>query len=92
MSLAEAADELGVQPVTLRAAVSRGRLAARKFGNVWVTTGGEVERYRRESLGQAGRPPAVEGPGRPVPGHTTPWSEVKAARRRRAHEEPDPEG
>ena len=59
LSLAEAAEELGVAPVTLRAAIGRGRFSARKFGPVWVTTRAEVERYRRESLGQRGRPPKV---------------------------------
>lgn len=56
LSLAEAADDLDVAPVTLRAAVKRGILKARKFGNVWVTTRAEVNRYRREHLGQVGRP------------------------------------
>jgi hypothetical protein len=32
LSLAEAAQFLGLAPVTLRAAVARGTLAARKFG------------------------------------------------------------
>jgi hypothetical protein len=54
--LAAAADELGLAPVTLRAAVERGRFRARKFGNAWVTTTQEIERYRRENLGKVGRP------------------------------------
>lgn len=57
MSLAEAAEELGIAPVTLRAAVARGTLRARKFGQTWVTTHDEVDRYARHSLGQVGRPP-----------------------------------
>ena len=57
LSLAEAADELGIAAVTLRAARERGRFAARLFGNTYVTTRAEVERYRREHLGQVGRPP-----------------------------------
>lgn len=57
LSLAEAAALLDRKPVTLRAAIDRGRFKARKFGNTWVTTRAEVERYRRENLGQVGRPP-----------------------------------
>lgn len=56
MSLAEAAEDLELAPVSLRAAVARGTFRARKFGNTWVTTRAEVERYRREKLGQVGRP------------------------------------
>lgn len=58
MTLAEAADELGISPTTLRAQVANGRFAAEKVGPIWVTTAAEVARYRRDSLGQAGRPPA----------------------------------
>lgn len=66
LSLAEAADELGIKPVTLRAAVARERFAARKFGNTWVTTRAEVERYRRDSLGQGGRPASILQAKRPT--------------------------
>lgn len=59
LSLAEAAEDLELAPVTLRAAVARGRFAARLFGNTYVTTRQEVERYRRENLGQVGRPAGV---------------------------------
>lgn len=83
MSLAEAAEELGIAPVTLRAAIARERFAARLFGKTYVTTRAEVERYRRENLGQVGRPAGV-GPepgltkGRvdPPPGFSR-WSDVK---------------
>ena len=56
LSLAEAADRLGVAAVTLRVAVGRGRFKARKIGKTWVTNGAEVDRYRREHLGRRGRP------------------------------------
>lgn len=62
IDLATAAEDLGLAPVTMRAAVSRGRLDARKVGNTWITTRQEVERYRRESLGAVGRPSIVGGP------------------------------
>lgn len=69
IDLAEAAKDLGIAPVTLRAAIGRGRFAARKFGNSWVTTRQEVARYRAENLGQVGRPPIasqLEARGMPV--------------------------
>jgi hypothetical protein len=56
VDLNEAADMLGLQPVTLRAAIGRGAFAARKFGNAWVTTRDEVERYRAMNQGRSGRP------------------------------------
>lgn len=56
LSLAQAADRLGVAPVTLRVAVGRGRFNARKIGKTWVTTDDEVERYRQDHLGRRGRP------------------------------------
>ena len=56
LSLAEAADRLGVAAVTLRVAVGRGRFKARKIGKTWVTNDAEVDRYRREHLGRRGRP------------------------------------
>lgn len=66
LTLAEAAELLGRSPVTLRAQVAAGRLRARLIGKTWITTRDEVERYRRESLGQPGRPPVVTA-RHPVP-------------------------
>lgn len=57
VTLAEAAEALGIAPVTLRAQAAHGKLRARLIGKTWVTTKAEVERYRREHLGQVGRPP-----------------------------------
>lgn len=70
LTLAEAADELGLAQVSLRAAVSRGTLRARLIGKTYVTTRDEVVRYRREHLGQVGRPA-----GDP-PRHRS-WNEIK---------------
>lgn len=56
LTLADAAAALSIAPVTLRAAIARGTFRARKFGNTWITTLEEVERYRRENLGRVGRP------------------------------------
>jgi hypothetical protein len=57
LSVGDAARELGLAPVTLRAAIG-GHLTAVKGGRDWVLTGAEVERYRRESLGQSGDGPS----------------------------------
>ena len=55
MTLNEAAVALGVTSATLRQQVANGRLRAVKRGRDWHVTPGEVERYRRESLGKPGR-------------------------------------
>jgi excisionase family DNA binding protein len=49
VTLAEAAQSLGVSPETLRWQVRNGKLKARKVGPIWTVTPKEVERYRRES-------------------------------------------
>lgn len=56
ITLAEAGELLDRSPATLRNQVKNGRLQARLIGKTWITTRAEVERYRRESLGQVGRP------------------------------------
>lgn len=56
MTLSEAAALLGVDPGTLRVQVNNGKLKAKKVGPIWTVTRGEVERYRRDSLGHRGRP------------------------------------
>jgi Helix-turn-helix domain len=88
LDLSAAATELGLAPVTLRAAIARGRFAARKVGNAYLTTRAEVERYRAENLGRLGRPPAPPSGAAevdPAPrgtattsrGRTIKWSEIK---------------
>jgi excisionase family DNA binding protein len=57
MTLSQAAAALGVSAATLRQQVAAGRLRATKIGPLWVVAETEVERYRRDSLGKAGRPP-----------------------------------
>jgi hypothetical protein len=82
LTLAEAAEDLGIAPVTLRAAVARGALSARKFGKTWVTTRLEVQRYRLEHLGQVGRrsePRRSADTENVRPGFTK-WSDVKRAK------------
>jgi excisionase family DNA binding protein len=57
ITLAQAAERLGLSTSTLREQVHRGRLAAQKIGRDWLVEETEVDRYRLESKGQAGRPP-----------------------------------
>lgn len=52
MTLTEAAALLGLSPTTLRSQIRHGALRATKKGRDWHVTPGEVERYRRESLGK----------------------------------------
>jgi hypothetical protein len=77
VTLAQAAESLGLAPTTLRAQVGRGRPAATKIGKTWITTPQEVERYRRESKGKVGRPfavPSEEPPPRP---RFSKWSAIR---------------
>lgn len=55
-TLEEAAAELGVTVYATRAAASRGRLRTEKLGNLRIVTKREIERYRRENLGNVGQP------------------------------------
>ncbi len=48
MTLAEAAVRLNLSPDTLRWQVRNKRLRAVKYGNTYVVTEKEVERYERE--------------------------------------------
>lgn len=56
MTLSQAAAALGVTAATLRQQVAAGRLRAEKLGPLWTVTERDVERYRRDSLGQPGAP------------------------------------
>lgn len=56
MSLAEAAESLGVELDSLRNAIHRKTLKAEKIGRNWTVKEKEVERYRAENLGKRGRP------------------------------------
>lgn len=59
MTLREAAEQLGVQPDTLRRQVRLGKLKARKVGRDWHVTPKEVERYRLESRRSSQQPATV---------------------------------
>jgi excisionase family DNA binding protein len=48
LTLAEAAAQLGLSPVTLKAQVYNGKLKARLWGRRYIVTQREVDRYRRE--------------------------------------------
>lgn len=55
LTMAEAADRLGLSVSTVRHQAQAGRLRAAKAGRDWLVTEREVERYRAESLGRPGR-------------------------------------
>jgi excisionase family DNA binding protein len=69
LTLADAADQLGLSPTTLAAQVRNGRMRARCFGKTWLTTTAEVARYREHSKGQPGRRPTFYK-----------WSDIKRAK------------
>jgi excisionase family DNA binding protein len=63
MTTLEAAERLGLNVGTVRLQIAKGKLRARKVGRDWNVSPSEVERYRRESLGQAkGQPRKVAAP------------------------------
>lgn len=55
MTLAKAAEVLGLDRNYLRVAVNRGALKATKLGRDWLVEDSEVERYRLENLGKIGK-------------------------------------
>lgn len=55
LTLAQAAERLGLSPDTLRWQVRNGRLRAELVGKTYTVTEREVERYRAEHLGRRGR-------------------------------------
>jgi excisionase family DNA binding protein len=55
LTLAQAAARLGLSPSTLRNQLHAGKLRGRLVGKTWTVTEGEIERYRRDSLGRPGR-------------------------------------
>lgn len=62
ITLAEAAERLGLSANTLRLQANRGSLKVERIGKrLLVTTPDEVERYRRENLGKR-RGGAASGP------------------------------
>lgn len=59
-SLAEVAAELDVTIAAVRKAIERGTLASEKLGWQRVVRRAELERYRRENLGNVGQPTIAE--------------------------------
>lgn len=78
LTLADAAEKLGLSLSTVQHQAKAGRLHAEKYGRAWLVTIDEVERYRTENLGQVGRPSMPKSRS----GHRN-WSEVKAERQAR---------
>lgn len=62
MTVNEAAEALGVQPITVRKAIERGRMRASKRGPMWWVTPAAVEAYRVTSLGHRGPHQPAVGP------------------------------
>lgn len=55
MTLAQAAEQLGIDSSTLRRQAERGTLRARKVGPMWTVSEREVARYREQHLGRRGQ-------------------------------------
>jgi hypothetical protein len=55
LPLAQAAERLDLPPATLRSQIRTGRLRGKLVGMTWTVTAGELERYRRDSLGRRRR-------------------------------------
>ncbi len=54
VTVTQAAERLGLHRDTLLRQIARGVLQAKRLGSIWVVTGAEVERYRREHRGKHG--------------------------------------
>ena len=52
----EAAQELGVSPITVRSLIYRKQLGARRRGRDWFIAAEELARYQHERPGRPGRP------------------------------------
>ncbi len=61
LSLAEAAEVLGVTRRNLSNQAKRGRIKAMLLGDRYVVTTEEVERYQKEQAGKPGRKPKNGG-------------------------------
>jgi excisionase family DNA binding protein len=49
LTLIEAAERLGLSPITLRIQIRNGKLRAKKVGRDWTVSEREVARYAREN-------------------------------------------
>lgn len=56
LTVTQAARQLGISPITVRAQIRRNRLVAIEYGNEYRILQSEIDRYRRENLGNVGRP------------------------------------
>jgi len=61
LSLAEAAEVLGVTRRNLSNQAKRGRIEATMLGDRYVVTAAEVQRYQKEQAGKPGRKPKNGG-------------------------------
>jgi excisionase family DNA binding protein len=54
LTLAQAAERIGVSPITLQQQIRKGALHGEKMGKQWVVTADELRRYADERLGKRG--------------------------------------
>lgn len=64
LTLAQAAERLGLSPGTLRLQAKKGVLRAVLMGHTYVVRLSEVERYAREHKGKVGPKPGRHNPPR----------------------------
>lgn len=67
ITLVDAAERLNLSPSTLRHQIRRGYFKAWKIGRDWVTTTGEVEKYRKNHAMDAVTAAKYKGRGRKSP-------------------------
>ena len=53
-TIEEAAEILGLSPITVRHQAQRGKLPAARLGNMWVVSDEALAVYRARSLGRIG--------------------------------------
>lgn len=70
LTLRQAAQQTGLAPVTLRYAISRGRLPAYRQttprGDVWLVESADLEHYLATYSGRPARKAGDPAPGRPI--------------------------
>lgn len=55
LTVDQVAEQLGLDPQTVRAQLRTGALAGEKYGRDWLVAPAEVARYRADRLGRPGR-------------------------------------
>jgi excisionase family DNA binding protein len=79
LTIAQAAERIGVSSNTLYSQIQREKIQARRFGRQWMLTAGEVRRYIEETRGKQG----FAAPSHPLHGRGGP-----GRRRKKVEETP----